>query len=333
MRVTEVLSGEAQPRLWRLGSELVVSALEHTEAERKGTIFWVAERDRLVPHSEMKWPWEPNGELATMSGDWPDKVYALAWGSELDGFHTKVLRRGADGWKGVDTSGQVHHIEWTGSMLVGTGRARGTATESLRLIVGVGSLPTIPAGSGPQCDAFYASGGKGFDKLAVHPQALGSIGGELFAMGMGCHAGLAMARWKKASAPAEVVQIQEPHFWGTDGGRIFGRSADRAWYMRFAMRPSAKALLLQHTDAGWQKTELPSEDADLTGADVDAGGALWAVFDNTLYRREQGKWVPRDLAECRAEQVSCLDDGSVWVTCEGSVLRISGAFNTSARRP
>ncbi len=52
---------------------------------------------------------------------------------------------------------------------------------------------------------------------------------------------------------------------------------------------------------------------------------LVAVFDYALYRYGQGEWVPWDVAEtCQARDVACLDDGSVWVSCGDSVVRLPG---------
>jgi hypothetical protein len=91
------------------------------------------------------------------------------------------------------------------------------------------------------------------------------------------------------------------------------------------MRPSTETVLLRLEGGNWSKVDLPSEDPDLTGADVCPDGALAAVFDYALCRYSDGEWVPRDIpVTCLARSVACLDDGSVWVSCGDSVVRLSG---------
>lgn len=318
-----VLSGASSVRLHRLGPALLVSAQEEP-GDAKGSVFWLAQGDRLVSRPELALPWGPYGELTTITGAWPDAVYLLARGPEDDGFHTLVLRRTPAGWARVDETGQVHGLAWTGAALMGVGRPRGTATETLRTVVGTADF-SIPPAVGAQCDSFYTSGGVGFDRLTVHPQSIGAVGGDLFAMGMGCHAGLAIARWQGGARTPEVTHLDEKQLWGMGAGRVFGRAPDRAWFMRSALRPSTETVLLRHEGGRWSKVELPSEDPDLTGADVCPDGVLVAVFDYALYRYGQGEWVPWDIPEtCQARDVACLDDGSVWVSCGDSVVRLPG---------
>jgi hypothetical protein len=320
---TTVVSGLSSVRLYRLGPTLLVSAQEEP-GDAKGSIFWLAQADRLVSRPELALPWGPYGELTTVTGAWPEAVYLLARGPEDDGFHTRVLHRTPAGWARVDETGQVHGLAWTGTALVGVGRPRGTATETLRTVVGTADF-WIPPALGAQCDSFYTSGGVGFDRLTVHPQSIDAVGGDLFAMGMGCHAGLAIARWHGGARTPEVIHLEEKQLWGMGAGRVLGRTPDRAWFMRNALRPSTETVLLRLEAGKWSRVELPSKDPDLTGADVCPDGALAAVLDYALYLYSDGEWVPRDIPEtCLAREVACLDDGSVWVSCGDSVVRLPG---------